>query len=507
MYNLWTMRGRGVAALTGALLLSGSLALAVGAQGGARTFPETGHTVSGRFLAYWDGHGGLAQQGYPLSEEFSEVSDLNGQPYTVQYFERAVFEFHRENPPPYDVLLSQLGTFRYQARYPHGAPGQTADQTNGHYFAATGHWVGGKFWQYWQQHGGLAQQGYPLSDEFREKSDLDGKTYLVQYFERAVFEWHPENPPPYDVLLSQLGTFRLRQKYAYGPPGPPCVFFPPDNIWNRNIASLPIHPRSAAYMASIGLSDSVHPDFGAGLYEGEPIGIPYTTVPGRQPGVPLSFTYNDESDPGPYPIPTAAPIEGGPNSSGDRHVLVVNRDACTLYELFNAFPQRDGSWAADAGARWNLDSNALRPDGWTSADAAGLPILPGLVRYDEVASGAIHHALRFSAPRTQQAHIWPARHDAGSSSNPSLPPLGLRVRLKASVDISGYSAANQVILQALKDYGMFLADNGSSWYLSGAPDDRWNNDELHLLDGIQGADFEAVDESGLLIDADSGQSR
>jgi hypothetical protein len=283
--------------------------------------------------------------------------------------------------------------------------------------------------------------------------------------------------------------------------------FPADNIWNRNIAALPTHTLSNNYMNSIGLSTAVHADFGSGLWNGGPIGIPYVTVPGIQPLVPITFTYADESDPGPYPVPTDAPIEGGPNSTGDRHVLVVDRDACKLYEMYSSYPHTDGSWDAGSGALFPLTSNALRPVTWTSADAAGLPILPGLANYDEVASGIIRHALRFTASRTQRAYIWPARHYASSYTDPNLPPMGLRVRLKAGVNISGYSPEVRVILQALKDYGMFLADNGSSWFISGAPDERWNNDALHTMGNLHGSDFEAVDESSLMIDPNSGQSR
>ncbi|HMA34998.1 MAG TPA: hypothetical protein VKY74_11025, partial [Chloroflexia bacterium] len=291
-------------------------------------------------------------------------------------------------------------------------------------------------------------------------------------------------------------------------PGGPCALFPADNIWNRNIAALPTHTLSDQYVASIGLSTGMHPDFGSGLYQGEPIGIPFTTVTAAQPYVPVTFTaYGDQSDPGPYPVPTNAPIEGGPTSNGDRHVLVVDTGNCGLYEMGRAFPQPDGSWQADAGAVWSLPSNALRPDTWTSADAAGLPMLPGLVRYDEVAAGVIHHALRFTVNASQRAYLWPARHYASSDTSPTLPPMGLRLRLKATVDISGYPATDRVILQALKDYGMFVADNGSSWYLNGVPDERWDNDILHQLGGIVGSNFEAVDESGLMIDPNSGQSR
>ena len=291
-------------------------------------------------------------------------------------------------------------------------------------------------------------------------------------------------------------------------PGGVCAFFPPDNIWNTRIDSLPVDIGSQAYVNNIGANAGLNPDFGAGLWDGGPIGIPFATVPGSQSRVPINFDYEDESDPGPYPIPPDVPIEGGPDSDGDRHVLVVDRDHCKLYEMWNAWPQPDGSWQAGSGAVFDLTAHALRPDGWTSADAAGLPILPGLVRYDEVASGAIRHALRFTAPRTRRAYIWPARHYASSSTDPARPPMGQRFRLKDSFDLSGFSPTNQVILTALKTYGMFLADNGSSWFLSGVPDERWDNDDLHQLQvGVRGFDFEAVDESSLMIDPDSGQAK
>ncbi|MFQ5419139.1 MAG: hypothetical protein ACE5FD_01600 [Anaerolineae bacterium] len=283
-----------------------------------------------------------------------------------------------------------------------------------------------------------------------------------------------------------------------------CPILPSDNIWNTPINTLPVHPNSAAYVNTIGANDNLHPDFGAGLWQGAPIGIPTVEVPGSQPKVNVSFTYDDESDPGPYPIPAAAPIEGGPGSDGDRHVIVIDRDNCLLYELFYAWPQPDGSWAADSGAVFDLNSNALRPDGWTSADAAGLPILPGLTRYEEVAGGAIRHALRFTAPQTQRAYVWPARHFASDLTGAQYPPLGMYFRLKAGYDISGFSADAQVILQALKTYGMILADNGSPWFLSGAPDDRWDNDVLNELKQVQGSDFEAVDVSSLMGDPNSG---
>ncbi len=286
-----------------------------------------------------------------------------------------------------------------------------------------------------------------------------------------------------------------------------CPLFPANNIWNQDISTLPVHPNSANFIASIGSTGHMHADFGAGLYDGGPIGIPYTIVPGNQRYVPVRFGYADESDPGPYPIPSNAPIEGGSQSTGDRHVIVVDSGTCKLYEMFDSHPQSDGSWTAGSGAVWSLNSNALRPKTWTSADAAGLPILAGLVRYDEVASGAIHHALRFTVSRTQRAFLWPARHFASSQTNPNLPPMGLRLRLKASVNISGFSLQNRIILTALKHYGMIVADNGSSWFLSGAPDNRWSNDDLAQLSAIHGLDFEVIDESALQVSSDSGQSK
>ncbi len=239
---------------------------------------------------------------------------------------------------------------------------------------------------------------------------------------------------------------------------------------------------SAALISSIGLDAPAHADFGSGLYDGQRIGIPYVVVSGaKTPKSRPRFEYADESDAGPYPIPANVPIEGDPQpGDGDRHALIVDRDTCTLYELYSL--RRDGGgWAAGSGAIWNLRSNRLRPAGWTSADAAGLPILPGLARYDEVAAGAIDHALRFTAPQTRRAFIYPARHFASDSSDPSLPPMGLRVRLKASFDIRGFPPQARVVLEALKQYGMILADNGSPWYISGAPDPRWSNDDLHSL--------------------------
>lgn len=270
--------------------------------------------------------------------------------------------------------------------------------------------------------------------------------------------------------------------------------FPSDNPWNQDISNEPVDPNSANLIASIGLNTGLHPDFGT-VYNGAPNGIPYVVVSGTQLRVPVNFTaYGDESDPGPYPVPADAPIEGGSSSTGDRHVLVIDRDNWKLYELGYAFPVNSGvSWDANCGAIFDLNSNALRPAGWTSADAAGLPIFPGLVRYDEVfEQGLIAHALRFTVHDSRRAYVYPARHWASSNTSPDLPPMGMRVRLKASFDISGFSPAMQVILRALKKHGMMVADNGSNWYISGAPDPRWNDDELSTLKTIKGSSFEVV---------------
>lgn len=267
-----------------------------------------------------------------------------------------------------------------------------------------------------------------------------------------------------------------------------CQIFPPDNPWNQDISQLPVHPNSANYIASIGLSATLHPDFGGGgVY-----GIPFVVVPQGQTRVPINFTdYGDESDPGPYPVPPDAPVEGGNDSNGDRHVIVLEAGECKLFELYRAFYRGPG-WDAASGAIFDLNSNALRPDYWTSADAAGLAILPGLVRYDEVAAGAIKHAVRFTVSRTQRGFIHPATHFASSSTDPNLPPMGLRVRLKASYDISRFNGQARVILEALKKYGMMVADNGSNWYITGAADPRWDDTDLRQLKSVPGSAFEAV---------------
>jgi hypothetical protein len=284
--------------------------------------------------------------------------------------------------------------------------------------------------------------------------------------------------------------------------------FPADNAWNTDISGAAVDPNSDALIASIGLTRGLHPDFGAGLYDGAPIGIPYVVVGGSQAKVPITFTdYGDESDPGPYPVPSNAPIEGqlasGAAFGGDRHVLVIDRDANRLYEMGNAYPQAGGSWKASGGAVFRLDSNTVRPTaqpGWTSADAAGLPIFPGLVRYDEAASGVIRHAFRFTVASTRKAYVPPATHWASSATSANLPPMGMRVRLKASYVIPGsFSTETRAILQAMKTYGMLVADNGSNWYVSGAPDDRWNNDKLvSELGSVKGSSFEVVRMDGLV---------
>jgi hypothetical protein len=291
-----------------------------------------------------------------------------------------------------------------------------------------------------------------------------------------------------------------------------CSLFPVDNIWNTPIDTLPLDPHSDDYIEAIGVDAGLHPDFGSGLWEGGPIGIPYTLVIGDQAPADISFYYPDESDPGPYPIPPDALIEGGANSRGDRHILLVEEDNCILYEIYDAYPQDDGSWEAGSGAIWDLNSHDLRPDEWTSADAAGLPILPGLVRYDEVEPGEIRHALRFTASNIRSDYIWPARHRAECGDHDaddlSVPPYGQRFRLKVAFDVAGYSPDVQVILDALKTYGLILADCGSDWFISGVPDERWDNDTLvPELRTITGDNFEAVDTSSLLIDPDSGQAR
>ncbi len=295
------------------------------------------------------------------------------------------------------------------------------------------------------------------------------------------------NPPPAPSACSIMSVGQGGSLNGFLP-------FPSDNLWNQNIASAPVDSNSAAIISYIGASDPVHPDFGSGEYNGSSIGIPYIVVDSSQAPVMINFTaYGDESDPGPMPVPASAPIEGYPDpGSGDRHVLVLDNSNCWLYELYSSYPQNDGSWNAASAAVWDLQSDEQRPLTWTSADAAGLSIFAGLARYDEVASGAIKHALRFTLQNSRAAFVPPASHWASTTSNANAAPMGMRMRLKASFNISEFSATNQVILTALKQYGMIMADNGSNMYLSGAPDDRWDNDDLHNLDQVTAADFEVV---------------
>ena len=271
-----------------------------------------------------------------------------------------------------------------------------------------------------------------------------------------------------------------------------CPVFPKTNPWNRRVDRLPVAANSDAVIASIGLNTGLHADFGSGLWEGAPIGIPFDVVTRKTARSHVTFEYSDESDHVCYPIPKRAHIEGG----SDHHALLVDKTACRLYEL-GGLAKQNGRWTAWAGATWSLRSNKVRPGGWTSADAAGLPIFPGLARFDEVKRGVIDHALRFTVQRTRRAYIYPARHFASSLTDPSLPPMGLRVRLKASFDVSRYPRQARIVLIALKRYGMIVADNGSNWYISGAPNTGWSNDQLHTLGQVKGSSFEVVDTSSL----------
>jgi hypothetical protein len=270
---------------------------------------------------------------------------------------------------------------------------------------------------------------------------------------------------------------------------------PADSPWNRDVSKDPVDPNSDKLVASIGLDKPLHPDFGAKY------GIPYVVVSGTQPRVPVEFEYKDESDPGPYPIPPQAPIEGGPDAKGDRHVLVLDRDNWMLYELFTALPLEGGKrWKAGSGAIFNLRTNKLRPAGWTSADAAGLPILPGLVRADEVLDDKqLTHAVRFTCVKSRRAYLPPATHFASRSSDPNLPPMGMRVRLKAGFDTSKFPPPAQVILAGIRKHGMILADNGSDWFITGSPDPRWDDEVLSTLKRVKGRDFEVVKMEGLVV--------
>jgi hypothetical protein len=296
---------------------------------------------------------------------------------------------------------------------------------------------------------------------------------------------------PLLVALLALLVLAPAASAARLPGAPRCPVFPRDNAWNQRVDRLAVAPDSARVVASIGLEQGLHADFGSGRYEGRPIGIPFDVVSRRTHRSRVRFDYADESNRVRYPIPRGVHIEGGAGADGDRHALLVDRDACKLYELFALARQRSG-WTAGSGATWSLRSNKLRPRGWTSADAAGLPILPGLARYDEVRRGRIDHALRFTVSRTRNAFVFPARHFASSLSDPALPRMGERLRLRRDFNLSKLPRQARIVARALKQYGMLVADNGSDWYIGGAPNSGWNNDALHQLGGIHGADFEVV---------------
>lgn len=331
---------------------------------------------------------------------------------------------------------------------------------------------------------------YAIGGALASASDYDRETELHGKASISGDKGMEDIAPPTPGPAAPTGDTPPAKTSGSAPKVGNCQIFPSDNPWNTDISNAPVSANSAAYINTIGASKGLHPDFGA-----DPsYGIPFDVVGGSQSKAPITFTaYGDESDPGPYPIPANAKVESG----GDAHVLVVDKDACVLYELYAAEKSGAG-WNADSGAIFDLKSDKLRPEGWTSADAAGLPIFPGLVRYDEVKSGAINHAIRFTTAPTQRAYIHPAVHQAGSGSDSSLPPMGLRVRLKKDFDISGFPKDDQVILQAMKTYGMILADNGGDWFFQGEKGAAWNDDELNQLKSVPGSAFEAVDTGALI---------
>ncbi|MFI5866705.1 hypothetical protein [Streptomyces sp. NPDC051546] len=307
---------------------------------------------------------------------------------------------------------------------------------------------------------------------------------------------------PVLVLVATLAAACL---VAAGPQdAASCRTAPPDSFWHAPVDTLPVHPDSARYVSSIGAAEPLHPDFGAGLVDGQPFGIPITVSNTTVPESQVALDIAGESDASGYRIPQDAAVENGPASTGDRHVVVWDRALCKSYELWNARQQGDHAWQAGSGAVFDLRSNALRPAGWTSADAAGLAILPGLVRYEEAAAGQVDHAVRMTVPRTDQSYVWPARHQAGAAADASLPPMGLRLRLKSSVDTSALGPQARAVAEALKTYGAIVADNGSPWYLTGEENPGWDNAQLNALKAFKGSDFEAVDASGLQQSPDSG---
>ncbi|WP_203718104.1 hypothetical protein [Asanoa siamensis] len=317
----------------------------------------------------------------------------------------------------------------------------------------------------------------------------------------------PSASPSVTAGTDALGRGPARPTPTATRPAAGCTgALPADNVWRADVTRLPVHPRSAAMVASIGAGAAMHPDFGSGTWEGAPIGIPVTVVPGGQKKVDVSFEYASESDRGPYPIPADAKVEGGPQADGDRHVIAFDKTACKVYELFSAYPQ-GGGWRAGSGAVFDLRANKLRPSGWTSADASGLSIFAGLVRYEEVAAGRIDHAIRITVPKTRTGFTWPATHSASSATDANLPQLGQRLRLKSSVSTSSMPKQARIVAEAMKRYGVIVADHGSPWFISGAPDSHWDNDALRALKSLTGADFEVVDTSALITSRTSGAVR
>lgn len=339
----------------------------------------------------------------------------------------------------------------------------------------------------------LAQTGIAAQTRRLENSDTESTESIAG----EAIEATDANDPA--ATQDNSGTDRTEYPSQSHPPTlrthlGDVEIFPATNPWNQDISELPVRKESTTWIRAIGKNTGLHPDFGT-VWNGAPNGIPYVVVPSDQPKVEVQFEYDDESDPGPYPIPRGVPIEGGPNApfDSDRHIIMIDPQKKLLYELFQAIPDPIFGWRAGSGAIFDLSSDELRPDGWTSADAAGLPVFPGLVRYEEVEAGEIRHALRFTVERTQRAYIHPARHFASRHDTATLPPMGLRVRLRADYDISNFPRSAQVILTALKRYGMLLADNGKDWFITGAPDPRWDDSELATLKRIKGRDLECVD--------------
>ena len=367
--------------------------------------------------------------------------------------------------------------------------GQSLEQIADHFVAAG---------EFQQRYGSLTNAEFVelvYQNVFDRPADSKGLEYWVERLSAGITRGQMM------VAFSESVEFAGPQP-ASGRQIAGCPIFPSNSFWNARVDNLPVHSSSTTFVNSIGIDQPVHPGFGSGLWGGKPIGIPYVVVEGSGPSTAVSFLYSRESDPSPYPVPRSAPIEAG----GDHHVLVVEAERCLLHELFAVEWQNNGSIHAGSGARWDLYSNNFRPLEWTSGDAAGLPIFPGLVRYEEVASGSLDHAIRFTAPRTADSYVWPATHHAGHDDS-SLPPMGSWVRLSSNVDVSQFTGQARIIVEALKKHGAILADNGSGWYLTGAPDERWDNQNLRQLRNLSGADFEVIDASSLMTEPTSGATR